>query len=260
MLFFSGRSEAFQLSSEDARRAVVGSLHLRRNFTYNSQAFCFSRALLSRMSVDGNVYLSPFPDYYLANVAIALSKSTVVEPAPLAIAGVSKASFGFTLFNSLESQGESLLNTKLGQDPVFREMEDKLLPGPMYQINYAVTMEYVARQTRNVLHEEVDYHRHRRVQILSALQSPDHGSAADTIWSELRGRLSPSEGEWADAVQALLALRGQQCHPIIQSRVIPDLLKRVSPYELEPDQRFCDRGHFARMVEVYDALQSNMLH
>jgi hypothetical protein len=258
--FFGDRSEPFLLSPEDARHAVTGSLHLRRNFTYNSQAFCFSRALLTRLNDKGPVYLSPFPDYYLANVALALSRSTVIVPAPLAIAGVSKASFGFTLFNGLEQQGESLLNTRLADDLVFREIEPKLLPGPSYQINYAVAMEYVARNTQEILHGRVDYGRHRRVQILSALQSPNHGSPADTGWPELRRRLSGSEGEWADAVESLLALRLKPSHPIVASRVIPDLLRRVSPYEFDPVQRFCDRGTYSRMSEVYNALQSKALH
>jgi hypothetical protein len=258
--FFGDRSEPFLLSPEDARHAVTGSLHLRRNFTYNSQAFCFSRALLTRLNDKGPVYLSPFPDYYLANVALALSRSTVIVPAPLAIAGVSKASFGFTLFNGLEQQGESLLNTRLADDLVFREIEPKLLPGPSYQINYAVAMEYVARNTQEILHGRVDYGRHRRVQILSALQSPNHGSPADTVWPELRRRLSGSEGEWADAVESLLALGLKPSHPIVASRVIPDLLRRVSPYEFDPVQRFCDRGTYSRMSEVYNALQSKALH
>jgi glycosyltransferase involved in cell wall biosynthesis len=256
--FFGDRSDPFLLSPEDARHAVTGSLHLRRNFTYNSQAFCFSRALLARLNDKGPVYLSPFPDYYLANVAFALSRSTVIVPAPLAIAGVSKASFGFTLFNGLEQQGESLLNTKLADDLVFRKVEPKLLPGPSYQINYAVAMEYVARNTREILHGRVDYGRHRQVQILSALQSPNHGSPTDTVWPELRRRLSRSEGEWADAVESLLALR-LKSHSIVASRVIPDLLRRVSPYEFDPVQRFCDRGNYSHMSEVYNALQSKAL-
>jgi glycosyltransferase involved in cell wall biosynthesis len=258
--FFGDHEEPFPLSAEDAHRAVTGSLHLRRNFTYNSQAFLFSRPLLSRLSVDGRVYLSPFPDYYLANVALALSRSTIVVPAPLTIAGVSKASFGFTLFNGLEGRGESLLNTKLHEDPVFREIEHKLLPGPSYQVNFAVTMEYVVRNIRGVMHERVDFGRHRRLQIVSVLQRPDHGTPADSLWPELRQRLSASEIEWADAVVSLLAMRAGPSHPIIESRVIPDLLRSISPYDFEPVQRFCDRGSYAHLPEVYSALESKALH
>jgi glycosyltransferase involved in cell wall biosynthesis len=258
--FFGDRSEPFVLSEVEAFQAVSGSLHLRRNFTYNSQAFSFSRALLSRISNEGRVYLSPFPDYYIANVAIALSRSTIIVPAPLAIAGVSKASFGFTLFNGLEGLGASMLNTKLREDPVHREIDQKLLPGPAYQINYAVTMEYVARATQDVYHERVDFGRHRRLQIISALQHPDHGSSKDTVWPDLRRRLSPSEGAWADAVEELMALRAKESHPIIVSRVIPDLLHTVSPYAFEPVQRYCDRGTYSRLPDVYAALQSEALH
>jgi hypothetical protein len=207
--FFGDHSEPFVLSNAQAHQAVCGSLHLRRNFTYNSQAFCFSRALLSRLSTKGQVYLSPFPDYSLANVAIALSRSTIIEPAPLAIAGVSKASFGFTLFNGLEGLGASMLNTKLREDPAYREIEHKLLPGPAYQVNYAVTMQYVVRVTQDVLHERVDFGRHRRLQIVSALQHPNRGSS-DEVWSDLRPRLSPFEGAWANAVESLMALRGSR--------------------------------------------------
>lgn len=257
--FFREQSEPFRLSCEDARHAVIGSLKLRRNFTYNSQAFCFSRALLARLGAKGPIYLSPFPDYYLANVAIAQSRSTIIAPMPLAIAGVSKASFGFTLFNGLEERGATLLNTKLADDPVFRDIEHKLLPGPAYQINYAVTMEYVARNTHDILHECVDFDRHRRLQIVSALQNPEHVLPGETIWSELRQRLSPSEREWADAVEMLFTLKSKKRHPVIESRVIPLLLRWTTPYEFEPRQRFCNRGSYSHVTEVYNALKSEVL-
>jgi Glycosyl transferase family 2 len=254
--FFRDLNQPFVLSADDARHAVVGSLHLRRNFTYNSQAFCFSRALLSRLGANGPVYLSPFPDYYLANVAIAQSRSTVIVPAPLAIAGVSKASFGFTLFNGLEERGASLLNTKLAMDPIFQEIQQKLLPGPAYNISYAVTMEYVARNTQEILHERVDFGRHRRVQIVSALQSADRGP----VWSELRPRLSAPEGEWADAMELLLSLKSKRSHPILETRVIPGLLSRISSYQFPPVERFCNRGDYSNVLEVYNALHSRALH
>jgi glycosyltransferase involved in cell wall biosynthesis len=258
--FFGDRTAPFLLSPAEAHHAVVGSLHLRRNFTYNSQAFCFSRALLSRLGPKGDFYYSPFPDYYLANVALAHSRSTVIVPSPLAIAGVSKASFGFTLFNGQQERGESLLNTVLAEDPVYGDIEAKLLPGPMYQIKYAITMEHVARHVREIFYERVDWDRHRRLQIVTALQDGNHGTPADVVWPELRRRLSPSEGEWADAVKALFDLNRKSPGPVIGSKVIPDLLRRVSPYDLDPPQRFCDRGTYSRLMDVYTALESGALH
>ena len=257
--FFQNRHEAFLLNELEARQAVFGSLQLRRNFTYNSQAFCFSRVLLSRIAGAGPAFLSPFPDYYMANVAMAQSRSTVIVPEPLAIAGVSKASFGFTLFNDLEERGASMLKTDLASDPVFQEIERKLLPGPAYNINYAVTMEYVARRTREILHGRVDYDRHRKVQIMSALQSGAK-QVRSAVWQELRARLSASEGEWADAVESLLSLKSKGSHPIIEERIIPDLFKRISSYQFQPIERFCRRGGYSSAAEVYGALRSGALN
>ena len=111
----------------------------------------------------------------MANVALARASSVVVVPEPLAIAGVARASFGFTLFNGLEEKGEALLNAKLVDDPVYREVKEKLLPGPAYQTNYIVTMEYVARATKSFLFEWADFDRYRRLQILTVLKAVQMG-------------------------------------------------------------------------------------
>jgi hypothetical protein len=66
------------------------------------------------------------------------------------------------------------------------------------------------------------------------------------VWPELRLSLSPSESEWAIAVKLLLSLRSKRMHPIVESRVIPQLLRRVSPDEFDPVQRFCDRGSYSK--------------
>jgi len=135
-----------------------------------------------------------------------------------------------------------------------------LLPGPAYQIKYALTMEHVARHIREVLRENVDYDRHRRLQIVSALQNSHGGSSTNGVWPELRRRLSPSEQAWADAVQRLFILSRERPDSVTASRVIPELLKRVSPYDREPHQRFCDRGNYSRLLDVYTALESGDLH
>ena len=94
--FLIGKTAPFVLSRDDMRHAVIGSLDLRINFSFNSQAFFYSRDFLFRLASRCPIYRSPFPDYYIANVALAHSRATVVTPAPLAFAGVSKASYGYT--------------------------------------------------------------------------------------------------------------------------------------------------------------------
>jgi hypothetical protein len=91
----------------------------RNVFNTVRQAFAFSRSFLNKVRREGAIFHSPFPDYYLANMAIGMGDTIAVSPQPLTVAGVSRASFGYTLFNNLEAEGATLLNTKLREDPLY---------------------------------------------------------------------------------------------------------------------------------------------
>lgn len=247
--FFAGRAAPFVLPAEQARKAIRGSLGLRRNFTFNIQAFVFSGGFLRRLRADGPIFRSPFPDYYLANVALAKSRSTVVVPAAMSIAGVSRASFGFTLFNDLEEQGAQILNAKLAADPLYAEVEHRLLPGPAYNSNYVVTMEHVVREVSGFVDRAVSYGRYRRLQILASLAA---GASDGGVWS----RLGPVERLWAGA--AGLALRVARALRV--EGAILGLLRRVlNPYAFRPEQRVLDRGGFSRLLDVFEAIERGTL-
>jgi hypothetical protein len=231
---------------------------LRRNFTFNIQAFVFKNEFVTRLCRDGPFFRSSFPDYYLANVALARSRSIVVVPEPFAIAGVSRASFGFTLFNNLEDKGEALLNARLTQDPLYRDVESKLLPGPAYQTNYIVAMEYVARATSSILFEQADFNRYRRLQIFTVLKAAQMGLPLANVWPELRRRLTNTERAWARVVAAMLAA-GKHAK-FFRKTAVAKLEHSVSPYSFQPIQRICDRGHFSRMLEVYEAIELGTIH
>lgn len=249
--FFTQRSEPFLLSRDEARKAVLGSLHLRRNFTFNMQAFAFSKTFLSKLRQDGPVFTSPFPDYYLANTAFARSESTVIIPQPLTIAGVSKASFGFTLFNSLESAGEAVLNARIVDDPLYPEIAAKLLPGPAYNTNYAITMEHVARATRDEFGAKVAWGRYRRLQIFSALLSQGDLSP------QMANALTPLERLWAIVMRGLLGLTKRSA--FLRGRLQPILDRSVSPYAFRPIERMCRKGGFSGATEVYEALELGVI-
>lgn len=250
--FFVGRDAPFILSAEEARRAVHGSIGLRRNFTFNIQAFAFSRAILARLREDGPIFRSPFPDYYLANIALAKSESTVVVPLPMSIAGVSQASFGFTLFNNLEERGAHILNAKLAADPLYPEVERKLLPGPLYNSSYVVTMEHVARYARGFVDREVDYGRYRRLQILALLSAGKGRRSPTSDGKQLWSRLTLLERLWAVAVYLLL-LVGRFLG--LETRVAHVLQRLLSPYGFQPKQVILDRGNFSRLIQIFDAIQ-----
>lgn len=255
--FFGDRQTPFLLSREDALKAVQGSLSLRRNFTFNIQAFVFSRVFLDKLAKDGRVFRSPFPDYYLANIALAKASSVVVIPAPMSIAGVSKASFGYTLFNGLEEKGSELLNAKLTLDPLYPEVEKFLLPGPLYNTNYVVTMEHVARYA-GAIFQGVDFGKYRRIQILSFL-SARRGRAWNmapgdrVLWSRLAFR----EKLWATGISLLLRVSDRL--RLYDRLVLPGLQRRLGLYGFQPTVRICNEGRFSRLIEVFGAIENGAL-
>ena len=249
--FFANRTEPFLLASGDAIKAACSSIRLRINFSFNSQAIVYNRRFLSKLAADGPIYRSPFPDYYIANVALARSRSTVVVPEPLAIAGVSKASFGFTMYNAKEEQGAALLNTKLDDDPVYKDIKSRLLPGPAYNTNFVVAMEYVARALPE-LGERADLRRYRRIQIFATLT----GRASPT-WPEMRPLLSLRERIWAHSVFQIL--RMSQKNALIRDRLLRRLEASLSTIGSHPMVRHCGKCTFSRVTDLYDAFLAGTL-
>lgn len=253
--FFGQRTEPFLLSDEEARKAVFGSVTLHRNFTFNMQAFCFSRRLLQELKCEGPIFRSPFPDYYLANVAIGRSRSTLVVSSPMAIAGVSKASFGFTLFNRQEQKGAALLNSKPELDPLFKRVERFILPGPLYQTNYVLTMAHVVEGLRGRYRLRVDFGRYRRLQILWAIENIGtkrwrRRRTGGKLWS----LLSPSE-RLISLGLALLVRHTKVRHP----EMLLAVKNRMRADAFVPVVNLLNYGEFSNALEIYEALHSGRL-
>lgn len=253
--FFEQRTQPFLLSAEDTERAIAGSVTLHRNFTFNMQAFCFSRRLLDELGRDGPIFRSPFPDYYLANVAFGRSRATLVVPQPMAIAGVSKASYGFTLFNGEEQRGEAILNARLEADPLFDRVSGHILPGSQYQTNYILTMLHVAEGLRGRYRLRVAFGRYRRLQVLWAIdQYGDRKwrkrSKSGPLWS----LLSPLERLTSLALSlAIRVSRGRS------PRLLETLRRRIHAYGFFPEVRYLHRGDYSNVLEIFEALRSGRL-
>ncbi len=251
--FFVGRQTPFLLSAEEASKAVHGSICLRRNFTFNMQAFCFRRDFLKRLRADGPVFRTPFPDYYLANIAFAKARTVVVIPEPMAIAGVSKASYGYMLFNGLEQKGTELLNTKLTSDPLYAEIERFLLPGPLYDTNYVLTMEHVCRYARDFLRCGVAFGRYRRLQIYRVLSANDGRRGRNTpTGSSLWSRLTLSEKLWTLALSQIM--KASIRFGLYERAVLPALGRLLGPYAYFPPEQIISRGRYSRLIQLFEAL------
>ena len=253
--FLAGRAEPFVLSWTEARKAVAGSLNVRRNFTFNMQAFTFSRAFLARLRMDGAVFHSPFPDYYLANMAMGMADKVVVVPEPLTIAGVSRASFGFTLFNGLEQEGADLLNTKLVADPLYEDCAARLLPGPAYNTNYILTMAHVAGRLGEKAPADINFRRYRRMQIQALIRKLDdplwmRSAQGRTVWRSL----SLKEKGWA--AQRSLYYWQSKNGGRNKEKSARRFERGVTPYGFAPILESRVVGRFADLPELFDALEA----
>lgn len=251
--FFEGKDAPFLLSSKEALKAVRGSVDLRRNFTFNMQAFCFHRSFLERLRADGPVFRSAFPDYYLANVAFAKAHTVVVIPEPMSIAGVTKKSFGYTLFNRLEEKGAELLNTDLNTDPIFHEVERFLLPGPRYDTNYVVTMEHVVRYVRDFIGHGVAIGRYRRLQIFRMLDANQGRRGRGTLAGRLLwSRLTLAEKLWMLGLSAIIkASIRLGCYETV---VLCRLNRFLEPHEYMAPVTIVSQGQYSRLIDFFMAL------
>ena len=245
--FFEKNENAFLLSKDKALKAVRGSLSMKRNFGYNVQSQCYKSSFLHRIRKNGIIYHSPFPDYYLANVAFAQAKSLVVVPEPLAIQGTSKKSFGYTLFNGLEDQGEAYLNNKnLSSDPHYNEFKDQLLQGSSYQTNFIVTMVHVVDSLKNILREKVNFKRYRRYLIFKRIFARQNKIHYAYIFNDLKLK----EKGWAIFLQAVFLLNKH-----LKKNYLKAYLAELEPYDFQPQIQIICQGLHSRLIDFYHYLK-----
>ena len=264
--FFSDRNETFRLDPKAARLAVAGSLEFRRNFTFNMQAFFFRRGFLDNLRRSGGkVFQSPFPDYYLANVALGLAQDIVVLPDPVSIAGVSRKSFGYTLFNNQSEKGDSLLATNLSQDRLYSKFSKYMLHGSSYDTNYALTMEHVEDALGSAAPTKVNVGRYRRLQIfkslgeISGLMGND-GRTMTGYEEYVRPHLSTDELGWAEDLIRLgrCASHGETKALSTMNRVAATV-SMYGPTELAVHADELCKGEFEFLPRLFAALRAGRL-
>ncbi|MES1180138.1 MAG: glycosyltransferase [Hyphomicrobium sp.] len=247
--FMRRRDFPFVLDRKTALENVRNSLAFRRTFNFNMASFTVRRDFLNNMRRNGKVLKPPFPDYYFANMAFALGKKIVVEPRPLAFQGVSRASFGFTLFNDQADQGFAVLGHKLADVENFSDLEPQLLPGSEYQSQYLATMLHVAKE----LGEPLDFERYRSIQIFDELSRTRFDIAKlkkAAIWK----RMTQKEKMRARYFCLIAGLTGKDA-----KRHFAKIQDRHEFHAFKPVTPILNQGDLVTNVDLYDALESGAI-
>lgn len=257
--FLVGQHDPVVLAPQVANFAVRGSLKFRRNFSYNMQACYFSHRLLDNLRHKGNIFHSPFPDYYLANAAFIRSRSTVIVPQPIGFQGVSRKSFGFTLLNNLPERGEALLATELSKDPLYSKVADSILDGGLaYATNFMITMHHVVDMLGDAAPCGVDMERYRRLQILAALGGVEGLTSAAGIPTEFERtakKLTEAESAWAGRLIKLGAEAASNGNALATLYRIAENTSMYAPPQNAALVERVETGQFSSLPEVYAYLQ-----
>ena len=193
--FFEDKSQPFLLKEADTQKAIKDSLDFSISFSFNSQACVFKRSLYNKIKEGDVFYKSPYPDFYIANVALYMSASTAVIPKPIAIAGVSKASVGYTIYNDQDLIGEAILNNDVHSDSIYQSCRHQILTGPAYNTNYFIAMKYVENKLGK---DEYKFNvkKYRKVQFYEAYSNILSGKNVNKWWPKMRLQRSAYERVW----------------------------------------------------------------
>lgn len=173
--FLEDKNSSFILKKEKIEESLINSITLNRSFFFNLPSFAIKKEFIERIKIDNNVFLSPFPDYYLAQILLGTADKVVVNPKPVSIQGVSRKSFGAEMFNNSLDDGFKYLNNEK-ENTALNELNRRLLPGSRYQSEYIITMGYAADiltrygYTNMYIYLENGIKKYRHIQMRSFLE------------------------------------------------------------------------------------------
>jgi glycosyltransferase involved in cell wall biosynthesis len=255
--FMKQRDYPFVLDRKSAKRAVDNSLNVRRTLMFNMPAFTVRRNFLDSIRRNGEVLHPPFPDYYFANLVFDQATKIVVEPRPIAFQGVSRSSFGFTLFNQKTEEGFKVLGHELLQDELYRQVGQYILPGPGYNSQYIMTMAHLAKAIGDPARQP-DFHRYRNIQVYQHLAARGfpirwrNNEEGKALW---RG-LSFAERCYAYYVIAVHRLNGR--FPQL-ARTRDALNREMSMHDFTPVQYVLNEGDYLKGSEIFADIRNGRI-
>lgn len=154
-----------------------------------------SKELIEKATIYGELFHSPYPDYYAANLFFLKAKKIIVVPEELVTIGISPKSFGYYYFNNLEELGNKYLNNTATQETLM-SLSEVILPGSEMNTSWLIAMEFVRKHTEKEFNLKVNYQRYRIVQIAQTYGDVilDKDGSHD-VWNALYDALTDEEIE-----------------------------------------------------------------
>ena len=153
------------LDKERAIAIAQGYLDFRMPVASNMQFSLISRRKIEELSVNGQFFHSPYPDFYATPMLFMASERILIHPEPLVVIGITPKSYGFFHFNNQVDDGVKFLNNS-GQLESHEKAHSVMLPGTSYNdswllANYALDKNHA--KARGLKSRMANY---RRLQIV----------------------------------------------------------------------------------------------
>lgn len=246
--FFEGRKKPFWLSKNERTKAYAGSLKLKRNFSFNMQAFIFSNQYVRDRLEKGTFFNSTFPDYYVANVAMLKADSVLVIPESLTIAGTAKQSFGGSLLSGrAELDGKKMLNIEAESERLPASVKSKIItPGPYYLNNYMLTMAQFLNDYSKDIHYSLNFNRYKTKIIYEQLIDNPSKINLGLVESLKKGQFC----------QFFALLQNLKSSNIFLEKVCKQFSKYINIYAYLPRVKILKDEGIGNVIEAYNFLKS----
>lgn len=126
------------LDRKQALDIAQGYLDFRMPVASNMQFSLISRRKIDELTVNGEFFHSPYPDFYATPMLFMASERILIHPKPLVIIGITPKSYGYFHFNQQAADGVKFLNNT-GQLESHESAQTVMLPGTSYNDSWLLS-------------------------------------------------------------------------------------------------------------------------
>ena len=160
-----GGTKPYILDSSIARKIVDGYLNFSMPVASNMQFSLISRRKINELSINGEFFKSPYPDFYATPMLFLNSSKILVYPLPMVVIGITPKSYGFFHFNNRAAEGVNFLKNKLGEG-CSTKILNIMLPGTSYNDSWLLSNEALYQNYSIAFGMHPNYARYRFLQIV----------------------------------------------------------------------------------------------
>lgn len=253
--FFNETTPAW-LDKARATKIAQGYLDFRMPVASNMQFSLISRRKIDELSVDGNFFHSPYPDFYATPMLFMASERILVHPDPLVVIGITPKSYGFFHFNNQADAGVKFLNNS-AQLKTHEKAYSMMLPGTSYNDSWLLANHALSTNHANARGLKSTIANYRRLQIVHGFKHRYYDRTIDkSALSALTSRMTIFEKlRYAPTLTSGFALL-RMFPEAWRNTIVARLRKIIGQHAISSEQK-ASHG-MKNLIDVYESVAKNV--